>query len=279
MPDNDDAITDDESATAFAPPIVDPRTLPVRFSRLKLMGQSAAHYYAACQRQTFEESIAMRIGSGVHGMLLGASVVKYEKRRAGKEWEAFAAEHAKDVILNAREWNEAQAMTQSLLRHREASTLLFDGTIVEQEIAWSYVGRACSSRPDARARYHISELKTARTSHPAVFSRDAIRMHYHGQLAFYEEANVATGGERYANAYIIAIEKSDPYPVTVYRLTERTLERGRQQMRLWMEQLIGCEAEHYWPAYSESIVDLDMPEDIGGPIEIEIDGQLTEVAP
>jgi len=55
-PDND-TMTEEEVRTLFAPMLVDPRTLPVRFSRLKLMGQSPAHYFAACQRQQSDETL------------------------------------------------------------------------------------------------------------------------------------------------------------------------------------------------------------------------------
>jgi hypothetical protein len=275
MPANDNVTTVD-IGRLFPPPI-DPRDLPVRFSRLKAMSASPAHYYAACQRATNEEeTLAMRLGSGVHALVLDQPVVLFPGRRAGEKWDQFQAANAGAVILNQREWAEAFAMASSILRHKEAATLLLDGTTREELIEWSFLGRACSSRVDARSRYHLAELKTARTSKPGLFARDAIRMHYHGQCAFYDAANVATGGEPFANVYVIAVEKTDPFPVTVYRLTERALERGRQTNRLWFEQLLACESANEWPGYAESIVDLDTPDD-EGPIEIEIDGRLTEV--
>lgn len=268
----------EELATLLAAPI-DPATLPVRFSRLKWMALSPAHYFAACQRAgSEEETIAMRLGSGVHAIVLGQPVRRYSGRRAGDKWEAFKAKHAGETILNDREWAEASAIAGSILRHREACAILFDGTEVERTIEWSYLGRACSSRPDARGRYHIADLKTTRTSKPGLFAREAIRMHYHAQLAFYDDANHAERGEHFSNAYVVAVEKTDPFPVTVYRLTERALDLGRRSNRLWMEQLLACEAACTWPAYSESIVDLDAPDEDAGPIEIEINGQLTEVA-
>lgn len=266
-----------EELAALLDAPIDPATLPVRFSRLKLMSLSPAHYFAACQRAGSDETLAMRLGSGVHAMVLQQPITRYPGRRAGKDWEKFQAEHAGETILNTREWYEAKAIADSIMRHKEASALLFDGTTIEQTIQWEWLGRACSSRPDARGRYHIADLKTARTSKPGLFAREAIRAHYHAQLAFYDEANHHERGERFSNAYLIAVEKTAPYPVTVYRLTERTLEIGARLNRLWMEQLLACEAACTWPAYSESIVDLDAPDD-DGPIEIEINGQLTEVA-
>lgn len=270
-------VSDEQAAALFARQPIDPRALPVRFSRLKKMSDSPAHYYAACQRaDNDEETIAMRMGSGVHALVLQQPIIRYDGRRAGSDWREFAAEHAGMVILNPREWAEATAIANSILSHKEASTILLDGTALELPIAWSYLDRECSSRPDAVGRWHIADLKTARTSKPGLFAREAIRMHYHAQLAFYDEAHHSLTGEHFSNHYLVAVEKSDPYPVTVYRLTERSLDLGRRLNRLWMEQLLACESSNEWPGYAESIVDLDAPDD-EGPIEIEINGQLTEV--
>jgi len=258
---------------------IDPRELPVRYSRLKLIGQSPAHYYASCQRNEAEESLAMRLGSGVHAMILGEPVTRFSGRRAGKVWDAFEREHAGTVILNDREWSEAERMSLAILRHDEASRLLLDGTEREQHLAWDYCGRACSSRPDAFKRgSHIAELKTARSSNPRDFMRDAWRMGYVGQLAFYDDAHQALTGCRFPNAYLIAVEKSSPHPVTVYRLTERAMDLARRTTRLWIETLIGCEAINHWPGYSETTIDLDAPDNDNEPIEIVIDGETAEVA-
>jgi hypothetical protein len=287
MPANDNARVEELSgqlAELLRAP-VNPAELPVRFSRLKRMGESPAHYYADCQRQgDAGETLAMRLGSGTHAMIFDQPHTRYSKRRAGKDWDKFQADNPGHVILNDREWAEAQNMAVAILQHREAAALLLDGTIIEQHIAWSMLGRDCSSRPDAmRIGSHIVELKTARSSRPAYFARDAIRMHYHGQLAFYGDAVNSNGrGIDIAkpwscpNYYVVAVEKLPPHVVTVYRLTDRAIESARKTTRLWFEQLLACEDANYWPGYSESIVDLDVPES-EEPIELEVNGELIEV--
>lgn len=258
---------------------IDPRDLPVRFSRLKLMALSPAHYYAACQRANDDgETLSMRLGAGVHAMLLDQPVTRFAGRRAGKVWEHFEREHSDKVILNEREWREAERMSVAILRHKQAAELLLDGTTLEQRLEWQYCGRLCSSTPDAyRPGSRIVELKTARSSRPRDFIRDAIRMSYHGQLAFYDDAVKHITGRGFPDAYVIAVENAPPHVVTIYRLTDRAMERARQTTRLWMEQLLACEAINHWPGYSELIVDLDVADE-EQPIELEIDGQLTEVA-
>lgn len=263
-----------ELATMLDAPI-DPRSIPTRFSLLKLMALSPAHYYAACQRDEDDQTIALRLGSGVHAIVLGEPVIRFSGRRAGKAWEAFAADHADKTILNDREWVEAQSMASAILRRREAMEILFYNTIVEQRIDWTFLGRACRSTPDARGPYHVAELKTCRTSNPTVFIRDAMRMFYPSQLAFYQDAIGHAEDVTPEKAYIVAVEKSDPYPVTILELTERALEQGRRVVRLWFEQLLNCEASSEWPEYAASIVPFDVPD--WEPAELIVNGERMEI--
>lgn len=256
---------------------LDIRTLPVRFSRLKLFGQSAAHYqHSALRGDDSGDSLALRLGSGAHAMVLEQPIERFAGRRAGKAWDEFKAEHAGKVILNDREWHEAKSMASAIMRRREAMDILFNDTIIEQRIDWTFLGRSCRSTPDARGPYHVAELKTGKTAHPSLFVRDAIRMAYHCQLSFYGDAIEHETGVAPSKAYIVAVEKTAPYPVTILELTERTLEQGRRTVRLWFEQLLSCESSNEWPEYSESIVPFDVP-DFDEPVELVIDGQAVEV--
>lgn len=273
-----DALEANQPA-AFSSP-VDPKSLPVRISRLKLFAQSPAHYYDSCQRVEWRETMAMRLGSGVHAMVLGTPIVKYPGRRAGKAWDGFARDHAGEVILSEREWHEALQMSAAILRHREAMMLLFEGTLVEQPIDWEYLGRKARSIPDARGTHHVADLKTDRTAHPSRFVSGAIRMFYHCQLAFYGEAAAFATGIQPNNHYVVVVEKFQPYPITILRLTDRAIEQAQKTIRLWMEQLFECERSGHWPAYTEQIVDFDMPDDDDfGPVTLEINGRMVEVSP
>lgn len=256
--------------------LVDPRLIPVRFSRLKKMDQSPAHYFESCQERADETPLAYRLGSGVHAMILDTPVIKYAGIRRGKVWDAFARDHADKTILNEREWYQAQAMSSAVLRRREAMQLLFEGTTVEKQIAWSYCNRSCTSIPDARNDSWVSELKTSQTAKPGLFIREGLRFYYHSQLAFYADAIEHETGRRPSNAYIVVVEKSPPYPVTICRVTDRALELGAKINRLWFEQLLICESANHWPGYSDAIVDFDVP-DLDEPIQLEIDGRLVSV--
>lgn len=261
MPDNLDAVTE-PLATMLREPI-DPRTLPVRFSRLKHIARSPAHYFQACQWPDGEQSLSMRLGSGVHAIVLGTPVVRFPGRRAGGAWDAFKAEHAGKTILNAAEWDEAHRMAQAITSHRAAMDLLFaDAAQIEREIKWRCMGRECSSRPDSWSPFRVVDLKTCRTAEPAAFTREALRMHYHVQLAAYQDAiGYATGGAEPERAYIVAVENDAPHAVTLFEVSPRALEQGARTWCAWFDRLLVCEATNQWPAYSEAPVLLDTPED------------------
>jgi hypothetical protein len=262
------------AASLAAPaPLTDPRTLPVRFSRLKTLGQSAAHYLLAAQEHDLD-SVAIRMGAGFHATLFGtAQVVRYDDRRAGKAWDAFRAEHDGDVILNAKEHDTTMAMVDRVRRHPRAMYLLFDDTILEKTIEWTFAGRACRSTPDARrpgAGGWCVDLKSTRCAEPRWFSKEIVNRAYHAQLAFYEDA-IATIDERPVESYIVAVENVEPHCVTVVRITEEARQHAQKMNRQWWERLLAAEAANYYGEYVEADIDLELP---GYLVESEPDTEL-----
>jgi hypothetical protein len=259
--------------------LVDPRSLPVRFSRLKLFGKSAAHYYHACQEEDVEETLALRLGAGSHAMLFEQPVVCFDGVRRGRAWERFAANHAEAAILNRREWDIANTVVAAVRGNKVAMSLLFEDTIIEQRIDWRHINdRACRSTPDARAKKRVTDLKSTRSADPKWFSRDAWRLWYYAQLAFYGDAIEFETGSAPSEYYLIAVESTEPNPVTVFQLTDELVEHGHKINRLWFEQLLGCEQSGHWPEYSETVVPLELPEfAVPAGVDIEIAGELITV--
>jgi len=257
-------------------PFVDPRTVPVRFSNLKHIARSALHYLDAIQLDR-EDTLAMRLGRGAHAMVLGEPVIKWTgKTRNGAKWDEFKTQHADKEILNAKEWATAEGIATAIRRHPIAAPLLFNGTILEQTIAWEWMGRKCTSRPDSRGANIVTDLKTTQCADPAKFRSDAFRRAYHAQLVFYGLATKHLTGVEPTELYAAAVEQKRPHAVTVFRLTDSDRISGEKLCRMWFERLLLCEASNTWPAYTESIVAFDAPSD-GDPdnaIEIDDDDEL-----
>jgi hypothetical protein len=273
MLDDDGSWVDDLDEQDFGEPSeqpVDPRTLPVRFSRLKNMARSPLHYWQSCQFSD-DDSLARRLGSGVHALVFDQPHAVFTgKVRRGKAWDAFKAEHDGVAIMNLREHRRARAIADAILRHPVAHDLMFGaGAVIEQPIDWEWLGRACSSRPDSLASIRITDLKSTASSEPSEFTRQALRMHYHAQLAFYEMAAGAAPEPR--AHYLIAVEQKLPHAVTVFQLTAAALELGQKLCRVWMERLLGCEKSNDWPEYVADVIPLDVPDDEGG-FRLVVDG-------
>jgi hypothetical protein len=234
-------------------------TDPVRFSHLKRMAQSPLHYRHSVEEQR-EDARHLRLGRTLHCILMGGKelAVYPGAVRRGKEWDKFAAAHVGCEIILAADYEVAEAMAGEVQKNRDAMDLLTG--IKEKRIEWTYLGRRCAGTPDAHADA-IVELKTGRTSEPGRFVRDGIWYGYHAQLWWYRNGVISSGVGKPQSAYVVAVESSPPYPVTVLRLTQRALDQGERLCRLWMERLLACEAAGEWPGYVQGIVDFDVPED------------------
>jgi hypothetical protein len=257
-----EALAQTRELAALLAAVTDPRTIPARFSTLKAAGISGAHYLHACQ-WSGDETLAMRIGSGAHGLLLGQPVVEYPgKTRHGKQWDAFKSEHVASTILTGREMSRASAIADAVRGNPIAHQVVLEANAVhEQTIEWEWLGRRCRSTPDVRGVLSIADLKTTKCAEPGKFARDAMYRGYHAQLAFYRLACEYAGHGRARRVYVVAVESQPPYAVTVLQLTERALEQGERLCRSWMERLLGFEAANAYPGYLESIGEFDVPDD------------------
>jgi hypothetical protein len=241
---------------------------PVHFSDLKHMALSPAHYRARLDGEKRDTPAMMR-GRLVHGLALGGGYqcAIYEGERRGKAWSEFKAAHPGVDIVTGEEYSEAERVATAVRQHPIAGPLLVGE--LETHVEWEMLGRKCSSRLDVLGDGFITDLKTSASSEPGRFSRGALRMCYHAQLAFYADA-ASFVGKPPREAFLVAVEPEPPYAVTVLRATPRALEEGRKLCRLWMERLLACEAANEWPEYVQAIVDLDIVEDA----DLIIDGEV-----
>lgn len=261
--------------------LIDPRSLPVRFSRLRHIARSAAHYYAACQGDT-GDSAARRAGRAAHALTLGTPLAVWDgvtdsgraRPRNGKEWNAFKEAHKGAEIVNGKERDHAQAVADAVRKHARAAELLYHrDTKLEHEVVWTYRnGRRCVSHLDAyRPGVFVADLKCLRDGNPASVQRTAIWSYYHAQLACYVEAAEALGHPT-PKPYLIVVENTAPFPVTVMPVAADALEAGRALLASWFAKLAACEAAGAWPGYAQDDVELTMPPSAGS-FTVIVDGE------
>lgn len=266
--------------------LVDPRTVPLRFHHLKAVGRSPAHCFESFQSEQ-DHSLAKRLGSGVHALLMGqpvetwdqpseASLKRREKAKAkgeplppitpaprnGAEWDKFAAAHPGVTILSKAERLEAIRIVTAIRNNPEAAKwLTAPGVVYEQAIMWSQTGRARQSTPDIRCPFRVTEVKTTRSAAPHQFRWDVKRFCYHAQLVDQRNAVFAQTGVMPQELCIIAVEKTRPYVVQTYRLTPRDTELGEQILGSWFEAYRVAEDSNSWDGYAYGTLDLEVPDD------------------
>ena len=245
--------------------MIDPKSMQIRHSNLKHIGQSPAHYLHRLRRSG-DKSRSMDVGTAIHAVLLeGKKPIVFEGEdgkkavRSGKRWEAFKADNEGQLILSASECRDVMGAVDAIRRNGFAMTLL-EGEHEREIKPWTVAGRECGGRPDVTHPARITELKTGQTSCPIKFVRHGLRLGYAGQLGWYQEGLENEDGT-VRECWIVAVEAFAPYVVTTFELTKRCLEQARKQNTLWVETLRVCEDGNFWPGYSQAPVLFDIPDD------------------
>ncbi len=240
----------------------------VHFSDLKRMSLSPAHYRASVE-EDFEATRYMRIGTIVHFLVLGPSnvhpLVRYDGGdRKGNAWLDFQAktkkEHGDNVeIVTPKEWAQAVPAAESILADRNARRLL-EGARHEVPISWVDSGIKCATRGlDVVGQRWVADLKLTSCTEPRTFMRHASKMLYPQQMAFYEKGCEQNAIDMSEGMFLIGCESTPPYAVTCFRMPEPVLMHGRKSIALWLERLRSCRENNFYPAYTQTIVDFELP--------------------
>jgi hypothetical protein len=234
--------------------------LPLRWSNLRHVGRSMAHYKYYLDNPV-KQSDAMRIGSRVHDLVMNGERDRFAiwegGRRAGKEWDLFNAAHADATILTTEQEDLAGIIATAVTNNPQAMESLF-GCVTEQRREWNIAGRECCGIPDAVGPSSIVDLKVTRDGSPARFPWHARKMGWLAQLAWYD-FGLFTGTA--SRLEIIAVEDKPPHLVTVYRLTPDAAEMGHRIWRSHFERLRVCEDSGVWPGYSEAVVPFEVEQE------------------
>jgi PDDEXK-like uncharacterized protein DUF3799 len=234
----------------------------VHVSDLKRMALSPAHYRAGlvAERTT---TPAMRLGTLVDTYLLTTKrVFAAGKTRADAAFKGLQADHPRDDVYTATENDRACAIVEAVSRDPLAIEYLGIDDLARRTqvpLKWDLQGVPMSTRGlDVLTRGKLGDLKVTNSTHPARFAHHARGMFWHAQLAAYDEACKQNGIAIPNGVFLIGVESSEPYPVTVLRMTESALEAGNKLLSMWIEQYKACANDDVWPGYVQSPIDLDV---------------------
>lgn len=253
-------------------------------SKHLLPPSTPAHFKAALGRAGQEEpNRTFDLGKVVHALVLGdgdefeivqALTVKKEPYDA-KDYKSVSAQTHRDLIyaegkvpILRTELDDAEAMAKSVREHSTANALLTNGT-PEVSLFWidDETGVKLRARLDwmpeqvKGRRMIVPDVKTAATAAPSDFAKAVANFAYYGQHLHYLDGIRALGIDHDPAFVFVAIEKTDPYLVSVIEALTNKGDQGLARAlvdhtrRLYAE----CTATDKWPGYGEQVHRIEMP--------------------
>lgn len=243
-------------------------------SRLSKMLQSPAHMKAYLDAQN-PDTPALRIGRAIHVAILEPAdfEIRYKRGPEGdrrtkavrEAWDQLADDYPDVEILRPDEWDLCAGCRASAWSTETAARLLEGPGDVELSVVYddADTGVRVKTRWDRHSPEieggAIVDLKTTVDASPRSFERSIFNFNYHAQAALYVDSAAAHDApvRHYA---IIAVEKSPPYGVAVYRLTEGAIEAGRDQVKPLLALYGECQRTGFFPGYPDTVRDVSLPD-------------------
>jgi hypothetical protein len=165
-------------------------------------------------------------------------------------------------VITSMVFTRLEAMGGAMLNHPEASILLKEG-IAESSYIWvdPDTGVTCKCRPDYLRRLQILDVKTCQDASYEAFQRDIVEHRYHVQGAYFLDGVAAVLGSEVKRDFIlIAVEKTPPFAVAVYRLDDEAIEMGRAIYKADLAKY-AKHTQHpdMFPGYSSGVCDMVLP--------------------
>jgi hypothetical protein len=246
-------------------------------SHLDAINISPLHYwsrYVDPNRSAPTPTLAMEFGTAVHMAVLEPDLyLKTYKRapelsrttKAGKEaWaEAGADGH---TLIKSDEWAQIEAMRQQIFAHPAAGKALNLPGQAEQTFLVNdpFTGLPTKCRPDYFTDSGwLIDLKTTQDASLKGFQRSIANFRYHVQAAYYTSVIKAAQGVAPRGFLFIAVEKTYPYAVQVFKCSQSLLDAGEIEATRNLRQLTDAFDEYTletpWPGYSLNPVEIDLP--------------------
>ena len=262
----------------------------ISHSKLELFRRRPISYYRRFVAKTVarpETTEAFRIGSAAHCAVLEPDQfwARYALRPDGidrrtKDGKAafaeFEAANVGKTVITQDEAGAVQEMTAAVQHHPLASQLLAAG---KPELSWRVEpvgGMALQCRTDwfnsagcelSGGRPYVADIKTVESLDSDAFrnfERACFNFGYHRQAGFYLPLITEILGSPVFDFFFIAVEKSEPYGVAVYRLSDEATARGHDETIADLIRLQNCIKSEQWPNLPNDLREIGLPKWYGG---------------
>lgn len=220
-----------------------------------------------------EEKAAYDFGHLVHGGVLGVGlevrVIPDEilasngaaSTTAAKDFIALAREDGA-VPIKAGEWAPVAESVNAVLSHDLAGPL-FTGEGESEVSAFAQdpeTGLWLRARYDRLLPNGIVDLKTARDGDPFKFEREALRLGYDAQDAFYQFVyRLIEGGYPADGFTFVTVETSAPHLVDVHQGDSLWEMRGQARVREAIDAYKRCMDTNEWPGREPVVNAMSIP--------------------
>lgn len=163
--------------------------------------------------------------------------------------------------LDQEEHTLIERAAAAIKAHRVAGPLVRGGRR-EHVIRWTdpVTGVACKGRLDLIDN-RVLDIKGTRQQSVWAFLRDAARLLYYGQCAWYHDGGIIAGALP-ANAplpVVIGAQTCEPFDVIPVRMLPETYEAGQRLYRELLDRYVACQRAGWWPGLAEDFVDWTLP--------------------
>lgn len=242
---------------------------------LKKMVRSPAHYKYWKEHPECNDTPALIFGKAAHKYVLetydfynefAIAPVCDRRTKDGKStYEMFLKESEGKDVITLEQFEQIDAMRKALYSTEFVADLLSG----EKELSFFTVDDdtllPLKCRPDClsivKGTNILIDYKTCTDAENMRFYRDSVKLNYDLQMAYYLDILKKVTGEDFL-VVILAQEKSAPYAVNVFELSEQYLESGREVYREMLKVYAECDKSGNWYGYMKNgISTLGMPDD------------------
>lgn len=240
---------------------------------LKHITKSPAHYKYWKEHSDEQDTNSLLIGRAVHKYVLEkddffnefavAPLVDRRTKEGKAEWSKFLEEsNGKDVITQ-EDFEKIQAMYDALYSTPFIARLLSGKKELSFFTEDDRTGVTVKCRPDCLTEIGeaniLIDYKSCADASTDVFMKDAIKLNYDLQMAYYKDIVDEVSGKDHTVIFI-AQEKTPPYLVNVLEANEYFIKSGRDMYRTYLDMYAECLENNDWYGYTkEGVNTLGLP--------------------
>lgn len=215
------------------------------------------------------ETASQRLGTLVHMKTLeperfARTVTIVEGNGNSKDVKARIKEAealGKYVCRSTKEYDQVNAMVDSVMRHEWARTLLTAGETEQSLFSKHPLYRfLMKCRPDAihADRGIIADLKTFGDLDDSALRKQFHRMKYHWKAVHYLNVATEVYGTQFKKFAHIFVSTEEPYLVRVVALRDEAFEYADAKVCELYDRFAECLSSDQWPGYPDDVEDFDI---------------------